>query len=90
MDKVKVVFKVDNVPLSYDNHGNINQFEKIIECESWKVGDRLYTFWLDKEFENCVSIPIENVLYVEDLIEKENQDKNDEKFYCSGFNDYNS
>lgn len=50
---------------------NVNECEKVIRCVDWEIGKRTYTFWLDtvdKQESKIISIPIEKVLYVEDII----------------------
>lgn len=59
MCKVKVVFR------------DPRNKDITILCVNWETGSKQYTFWLDtvdKPESKVIVIPIENVLYVEDLL----------------------
>lgn len=61
MGKVKLVFH----PM-LDGFGDIQTNERIIECYDWGCNDNYYYFNLSPDA--VLSIPKENVFYVEDII----------------------
>ena len=44
---------------------------KEIECYYWQNNEHYYTFFLDHYDNKVISIPRENVWYVEDILEEE-------------------
>lgn len=61
MSVVKVVFKLTCVS-SEDNK------ERKIMCFDWEVNKNFYTFFLNEQKNKVISIPVDNVLYVEDFL----------------------
>ena len=41
---------------------------KKIKNFDWEPDDQFYTFWLDEEKTKALSVPVENILYVEDVL----------------------
>lgn len=41
---------------------------KEVENFYWQVNDKFYTFWRDEKKTKALSIPVENILYVEDIL----------------------
>lgn len=60
MDVVNVVFK--SFCISSEKF-----LEQKIKCFGWEVNENFYTFFLNKQKNKVISIPVNNVLYVEDL-----------------------
>lgn len=58
---VKVVFKSSCV-------SSENIKEKEIKCFDWQVNENFYTFYLNEQQDRAISIPVNNVLYVEDFL----------------------
>lgn len=61
MGAVKIVFKPSCVPSE-------NVIEKEINCFDWEVNKNFYTFFLNEQKNKVISIPVDNVLYVEDFL----------------------
>lgn len=45
-----------------------DQMRKEVENFGWQVDDQFYTFWLNGEKTKVLSVPVENVQYVEDKL----------------------
>ena len=45
-----------------------NKMVKEVKNFCWQVNDKFYTFWLDEENTKALSVPVENILYVEDIL----------------------
>ena len=58
---VKVVFKSSCV-------SSENITEREIKCFDWQVNENFYTFYLNEQENRVISIPVDNVLYVEDYL----------------------
>lgn len=58
---VKVVFKSSCV-------SSENITEREIKCFNWSVNENFYTFYLNEKENMVISIPVNNVLYVEDFL----------------------
>ena len=63
MEKVKLVFH----PM-LDGFGDVQTNEREIECYGWTCNDNYYAFLLTQDGKKVLSIPKENVFYVEDII----------------------
>ena len=63
IEKVKIVFH----PM-LDGFGDIKTNERVIECYGWTSNDNYYGFFLTQDKKKVLSIPKENVFYVEDII----------------------
>ena len=63
MGKVKLVFH----PM-LDGFGDIQTKERSIECYGWYFNENYYVFFLTQDNKKVLSIPKENVFYVEDII----------------------
>ena len=63
MEKVKLVFH----PM-LDEFGDVQAKEREIECYGWDCNENYYIFFLTQDREKVLSIPKENVFYVEDII----------------------
>ena len=63
MEKVKIVFH----PM-LDGFGDIQTKERVIECYGWSCNENYYAFFLTQDNKKVLSIPKENVFYVEDII----------------------
>lgn len=63
MEKTKVVFH----PM-LDGFGDIQVKEREIECYGWTCNDSYYCFSLTPDAKKVLSIPKENVFYVEDIV----------------------
>lgn len=61
MGVVKIVFKSSCV-------SSENVTEKDIKCFDWEANEKFYTFFLNEEENKVISIPVDNVLYVEDFL----------------------
>ena len=62
MNVVKVIFK-----FSCSTSEDVEQ-EKSIRCFDWVVNENFYTFFLNEQKDKVISIPVDNVLYVEDFL----------------------
>ena len=63
MEKVKIVFH----PM-FDGFGDVQTNEREVECYGWGCNDSYYYFNLSQDAKKVLSIPKENVFYVEDII----------------------
>lgn len=62
MNVVKVIFK-----FSCAKSEDVTE-EKSIRCFDWVVNENFYTFFLNEQKDKVISIPVDNVLYVEDFL----------------------
>ena len=63
MEKVKLVFH----PI-LDEFGDFKTKQRVIECYGWDCSENYYYFFLTQDKKKILSIPKENVFYVEDII----------------------
>ena len=63
MGKVKVVLH----PM-FDGFGDVVTKEREIDCYSWSCNENYYIFFLTQDERKVLSIPKENVMYVEDIV----------------------
>ena len=63
MEKVKVVFH----PM-FDGFGDVVAKEREIDCYGWSCNENYYIFFLTQDERKVLSIPKENVMYVEDIV----------------------
>ena len=52
----------------FDEFGDVQTKERVIECYGWTCNEIYYIFFLTQDNEKILSIPKENVFYVEDII----------------------
>lgn len=63
MEKVKLVFH----PM-LDEFGDVQTKERVIECYGWNCNENYFSFFLTQDRKKVLTIPKENVFYVEDII----------------------
>ena len=63
MEKVRIVFH----PM-FDEFGDVQTKKREIECYGWGCNVNYYYFNLSPDAKKVLSIPRENIFYVEDII----------------------